>query len=54
MSRLFRLILATVAVVALVAACGGAANGPGVATLDDPTASGSPSGAAISTEDECA
>ena len=42
MSRLFRLILATVAVVALVSACSGAANGPGVATLDDPSASGSP------------
>ena len=42
MSRLFRLILATVAVVALVAACSGTANGPGVATLDDPGASGSP------------
>jgi hypothetical protein len=42
MSRLFRLILATVAVVALVAACSGAATGPGVATLDDPSASGSP------------
>jgi hypothetical protein len=42
MSRLFRLILATVAVVALIAACSGTANGPGVATLDDPSASGSP------------
>ena len=42
MSRLFRLILATVAVVALVAACSGTATGPGVATLDDPSASGSP------------
>jgi hypothetical protein len=42
MSRLFRLILATVAVVALVAACSGTANGPGVATLEDPSASGSP------------
>jgi hypothetical protein len=42
MSRMFRLILATVAVVALVAACSGTATGPGVATLDDPSASGSP------------
>jgi hypothetical protein len=42
MSRFFRLILAIVALVALVAACSGTANGPGVATLDDPAASGSP------------
>jgi hypothetical protein len=42
MTRLFRLILATVALVATVAACGGAANGPGVATLDDPAASTTP------------
>ena len=42
MSRFFRLTLAIVALVALVAACSGTANGPGVATLDDPSASGSP------------
>ena len=42
MSHMFRLILATVAVVALVAACSGTATGPGVATLDDPSASDSP------------
>jgi hypothetical protein len=42
MSRFFRLTLALVALVALIAACGGTANGPGVATLDDPAASGSP------------
>jgi hypothetical protein len=42
MSRIFRLILATVAMVALVAACSGTATGAGVATLDDPSASGSP------------
>jgi hypothetical protein len=42
MTRLFRLTLATVALVAIVAACGGAANGPGVATLDDPAASAAP------------
>ena len=42
MSRMFRLILATVAMVAFVAACSGTATGPGVATLDDPGASGSP------------
>lgn len=42
MSRFLRLILATVAVIAIVAACSGTATGPGVATLDDPNASGSP------------
>jgi hypothetical protein len=41
MPRFFRLIAASVALVALVAACSGTANGPGVATLDDPGASGS-------------
>jgi hypothetical protein len=39
MFRLFRMILTTIALVALVAACTGAAAGPGVATLDDPGAS---------------
>jgi hypothetical protein len=42
MSRIFGLILATVAVVTLVAACSGSAAAPSVATLDDPGASSSP------------
>lgn len=42
MARFFRLIVATVALVALLAACGGTASGPGVATLEDPSASSSP------------
>jgi len=42
MSRLLRLILATLAIAAVAAACSGAAAGPSVASLADPEASGSP------------
>jgi hypothetical protein len=55
MSRLFQMILTTVALVALLAACTGTAAGPGVATLDDPGASGatdaSPSPSAMTPQD---
>jgi hypothetical protein len=42
MSRVIHLILTAIVLVILVAACSGATGGPGVATLDDPEASGSP------------
>jgi hypothetical protein len=55
MFRRFQMILTTIALVALVAACTGAAAGPGVATLDDPGASdaagASPSPSALTPQD---
>jgi hypothetical protein len=55
MPRVFLPILAAVALVILVAACSGTANTPGVATLDDPSASdstaASPSPSPISPQD---
>jgi hypothetical protein len=42
MFRSIRLMLATIAVAAMLAACTGAAAPPGVASLDDATASGAP------------